>query len=349
MCNNTHMGNSNIIITGENVPQFVIEPSTTVVSNKHPFLIDLRKTRDISTYRISIDENIIPTENIFIFNVKIIHIGKIVALFNKDTFNKDELFKKISPLKDVEINNKEVAISKVIKAIKLVEESNPVVFFYFAFDDFYFTNETIKEYIPNSKIIYTDNIKLPKKEKPKWLSNLQAKCPNFLKRFKNWLVGIFKKIKKPSWLKNSNISAPFKLLKKNFVHFIFVIISGFLIYFALSIAIYNSYAGKGIYVFFYICCLAGIGLNIAIFQTILKRNKVKSLLFIESLIFCIIGLAIGIGGFALYYSSLKEVPLYIPSKGKIILISFLISLGIVIIASLIPLLIKKIKELIHQN
>lgn len=323
------MASLDILIKDENNKDLIINNSNEIVDCKNPFLVDIKGNRDISTYKIFLNGNEFPSDNILIFSVKVSGLGKIVALMDKNKFNRDEIYKKISPLKDVEVNNSEVALSKLVKAIRFVEEEKPLMTFYFPIDDYYFNHDELYESLGETNLLFVDKIEKPKKVKP-------------VKEHNN--SKILSKVKLPAWLNKENLAAPFILFWKNALHFLFVLISGFLVFFALSIAIYNSYAGKAIYIFFYICCLAGTGLSGAIFSTIFKRHSIKSLWYFESLFVSIVGACIGIGGFVLYFNSLNNLPYYIPSSGKIILVSILISLALIVISSIIPLFIKKYKE-----
>ncbi|MCQ2802564.1 MAG: hypothetical protein MJ225_02715 [Bacilli bacterium] len=332
------MASLDILIKDENNKDLIINNSNEIVDSKNPFLVDIKGNRDISTYKIFLNGNKFPSDNILIFSVKVSGLGKIVALMDKNKFNRDEIYKKISPLKDVEVNNSEVALSKLVKAIRFVEEEKPLMTFYFPIDDYYFNHDDLYESLGETNLLFVDKISKPKKIKEKPIKEKPVKEEVEKERSESKLF------KKPSWLTKENLAAPFILYWKNALHFLFVLISGFLVFFALSIAMYNSYAGKAIYIFFYICCLAGTGLSGAIFSTIFKRHSIKSLWYFESLFVSIVGACIGIGGFVLYFNSLNNLPYYIPSSGKIILISILISLALIVISSIIPLLIKKYKE-----
>ena len=130
--------------------------------------------------------------------------------------------------------------------------------------------------------------------------------------------------------------------KKKF-YFLFLFVSSFLVEFTISVGMYHCYAGKMLLIFFFIVALVGAVLNYFVIKdikNIIMDYRVYSLLIITDLL----GIGTGVGGLAIYNATQKEIPSSLPPFGSLVLYSLLISLGVIVISTVVGLFIPWTKK-----
>lgn len=91
-------------------------------------------------------------------------------------------------------------------------------------------------------------------------------------------------------------------IKKNKHHFLFLSISSFLFGFASSVGFTNALIQKTISILFFVCAGVGAFLMTFIYVDYLKIKKLKDKMFVYSILFNTIGIAVAIGATMIFYS-----------------------------------------------
>lgn len=141
-----------------------------------------------------------------------------------------------------------------------------------------------------------------------------------------------KKEKKESPKFFKSLASFFAPIKGDLLHFGFTLVAAILCGFATSIGVYNSFDGKPIAIFFYVCSAVGAGLNALVNFDTNKGKTLKQSFYVLTFIVSLFGVLLSMGGFAIFYGTQSEIPEAIPNEFVLILLSVLISV-IVLVAS----------------
>jgi len=91
-------------------------------------------------------------------------------------------------------------------------------------------------------------------------------------------------------------------IKKNKYHFTFLTVSSFLFGFASSVGYCNAIIGKMITILFFVCAGVGLFLNTYVYVDYFKEFKIKSRMFVYSLLFNILGTGLSIAAAMIFYT-----------------------------------------------
>jgi len=352
------------------------------VPRKNIFVKTFLKNRDLEGITLSTkkdDENPLKMEELFQLKVNIKSVGVTVFFFLKDDFNKEEAVPEISKLKEINVVDKDTSINKIDALMEIVKKYKPLFVLYDGDEyDNYLTENELKKYeIPSlyviRKVYKYDSIKNEKfiVENTKEKEHKKSIFANFLKREKelqpqdqnsatkttvleanepikeeNTTETILEP-KKPEISKSFNWKVfliPFQFLAKEKFHYLFLLLASFIICFASAIGVYNCYINNALYIFFFVCSLAGAVLNAFIYYDALEKYRFKLLMLVLNGFVALLGIGIGLGGFYLYFKNLKDIPVWVPQAGTIILIGFGITLCAIAISILVSYLILKFKK-----
>ena len=261
--------------------------------------------------------------------VKMHDVGEFIFFLDYQEEKMPEAIEQIKNIKDSEIDSLAGMIKKTEQLFKVIENFHPLFVMYLPYD----------KYPMDLAIFKTIDVKLPifnfvestattidpkqeeekPKEKVKESTKEKKEAPKFLK-----VIGEF-----------------FLPVKKNYLHFLFVLISALLIGFALSVGVYNSFDGKPIAIFFYVCAAVGAGLNGLVNFDTFKGKEFKKSFYVLTGIATTLGTILAMVGFVIFYAAQQNIPETIPAQFTIIAISFVISLVILAISTVIGVLISK--------
>ena len=261
---------------------------------------------ELTDWSIKLGEEEIAFENVFTLKVNVKKVGSVLCLFKKDGFNKEEVVNEVVNLKEIKVKDSETAKSKVKSLLEIVEKYELLLTLYKPNGD-YQLGEEVYQQLGSSLCLYV----VPS-------SSIEEQNEN--KKFK--------------------LENPFKVLAKDKYHFVFGIVAAFLIGFTVSIAIFDMYLGKIIYIFFLICTLAGMTLNGFIYHDSIKKNKLLGTHFILTVGASLVGYALSIGGYILFKNLAKEKPITDP---KLLLILG-VSLALIGLSACVAFLVKFIKN-----
>ena len=298
------------------------EDFNVINKNVSPFK-EMIKKEDISSYSISINnEEKISLKETFLFLINIKESGSLYVLFNKSDFNKEEIIKKITELKDIKINNKESSLDKHKKVFDILESYHPIIYLYIEKHEYCLHKDELRKiYKGNSPFFIIE--KEIEVEEPIIVTNKEEGKKEKKKfSFKNFILPI----------------------KKYKYHFLFLTVSSFLVGFAFSLGLFNSILNKGISVLFYICVLVGAFLQTFIYYDYFKEKKIKDKLFIYSLSFSVLGALFSMGAYSLYHSIDKTEGKENVSFILLLMLSLVVSLIFILISVLIGYLINNKKK-----
>ena len=260
---------------------------------------------DLTDYAIMEEDKAISFENIFQLKVNVKHSGSFTFLFKKEGFDKEGLINQILPLKEMPIKTEEEVHNKIATLFSVVKESSPICVMYSPNGKNSISVDALKILSEGFVTFYIQ----PNQEE-------EAKETSF--KFEN----------------------PFKVIAKEKFHFLFSFVATFLIGFTSSIAIYNIYASNMIYIFFFICALAGMVLNAFIYYDTTKAHKLVSMYGVLTILCSLIGFGGSIGGYILFKNLNKDAPKVLPKMWLILLVI----LCLCVISAFASLLIKLIKK-----
>ena len=314
---------------------------------------------NISSFSFSlVDDKKTNLKDTSILQVNINDSASIIFMFDNADFKKDEIYNKITPLKEIEVFDYRTSKKKTLALLNVVKEYHPLFFIYIPNGNYQlYANElryllfdssledTYSFYIEEGAVIVqkpktVDEQSVPSKkddfviEQPKDNNLAQAnKDNNKEHKFNKYLLPI------KDFFKQFGPA-----LKANKYHFIFIVVSAFLIGFAGTIGIYNSMVGKTISVLFFICAMVGATLNTFIFIDYFKSHKLKSALFVDSVLFSFLGSLISMGGFIAFYAIDNAEGKENISQGLLILLNYILVVAIVSISICIAYYYDKSKK-----
>ena len=282
-----------------------LEKYNLVKKSESPFK-ELLSKKEVPNFKLQFEEEL-SYNDVFQLRVNIKQVGSVLFFFKKEGFNKEEAINEIIPLKEMKVKDEETAKEKVIALIKVMEKYSPLFLVYLSNGKYGLTDEEFKP-LTNDLLSF-------------YLIRSEETVADNDGKF------IFEN--------------PFKLLKEDKFHFIFAFIATLLIGFTLSLAIFDMYLGKLIYIFFLVCTLAGMVLNAFIYyDTIKQYGGIKNMYAILTVLFSFIGLGGSFGGYYLFKSLTKDVPKTSPS----ILIIVGAMFGAAVVSAFGSLIIKLIKD-----
>ena len=318
---------------------------------------------DYSQYSVSFgNEEKNSLSNAFQLQVNVTDIGIFHFLFNNQYFSKEDVTPAISELKNITVDSLKTAVDKLTVLINIIRPYNPLLIIYDPIGP-YALNELYVATIGKNEIIFIlpegegvfptpkteDNSKELKVDESKPKPVKPAKEPKEKKakekipsdkgdnKFK-YVLGVI-------W---NGIKAFFAPIKEDKFYFVFALLASFIIGFTTGTGVYNAYEGKGIAVFFFICCTAGAILNGFVYSDLSKVTPIKSMKFVTSASTSLVGFLLSVGGAAIFFS-FQTIPEDFPSMGTIYGTFIPIALAIIVLSMFSSYLIKlifkkKVKE-----
>lgn len=307
--------------------EFKLEPGL-FDKNASPFK-EIISGKDVNDVIISLnDEQKIELSNVFRLKINIKSIGSLFYLLPSEGFDKNIIFEKISPLKEIEIKDNESAKEKVNRVKEILLDNKPLLILYVGEGEYFLSKEDIDSLDFSCPVFYfkeeTPVVEETQKEEenPTEATSFKDKCKLFIKK----------------------LSKFFEPVKVNGFYYLFAILAAFLIEFTISIGAFTSYSGKMICIFFFICSVIGGILNYFVTTDILKKYPIKSRGSIFLVCSSLIGLALGTVGTLIYLSLQKEMPEALITVGPIYGIGIGAAIGVIAISDLTSYLIKRFKK-----
>ena len=314
--------------------EFEISEDFKVVDTGESLLSKLLKQEELEGYTFKVDEEE-PKEitNLFHLKVNVKYVGSISTFFKIDSFNKEELIQKIANLREIKVVDKESATEKVKSLFEIFNEVSPLFSVYKSRKEkFSLTDEELSSLEHNFPLLYhqhEEEEEIVVQKAPKVKKEKQEGEKFSFKEF-------FKKV-------GSALKFFFEPFNKKKFYFLFVFVSSFLIEFTVSVGIYHCYAGKMLLIFFFVVALVGAVLNYFVIKDIKKiimDYRIYSMVIVTDLL----GIGAGVGALAIFNATQKEVPANLPGFGKLVLYSVLISIGILLISTLVGVFIPREKK-----
>lgn len=281
------------------------EGFNVVESSLSPFK-EIVKKQESTGFAVKFEENEVKFDDIFTLQFNVKKVGSVSCLFKKDDLNKEEIINEITNLKEIKVKDIDTAKSKIKSLLEIIKKYNSLFVVYKPNGDFLLNEDQFKE-ATDLVTFYMEQV------------NEDAEIDDS------------KKVK---------LENPIKVIKKDKYHFLFAIIASFLIGFTISIAIFDIYLGKLIYIFFFICSIAGMTLNGFIYNDSMKKNKFLSTHFIITSCSTLLGLALSVGGYLIFKNVSKDKPAQNPSIFLMIIIAILL----ILLSAGIAFVIRKLKQ-----
>ena len=293
-----------------------------------PF-IDILQQRDLTGVKF-VDTEEIAFENIFQIKINVKKVGSVLFFFKKESFNKDDFVEEVTPLGEIESSTVADVIYKTRKLYEVAARFNPLFSIYCPEGEYILyqdcfetlingvTTYYLSDYNPN--LLQVKNSKKTPKisEKPQQKPQKTNKTEKSKFSFRN----------------------PLTVLKEDRYHYIFAVISAFLIGFTIAISIFDMYLGKKIYIFFIICAFVGAVLNTLIYRDTFVAHPIKSMELLMNVIISMIGYGLSIGGYFIFKMLAKNQPAQTPNLVYILLIP----IAVLLLSAGVGYLIKIIKE-----
>lgn len=283
-----------------------------VVSNSiSPFKEIVEKKSDFN-FSIELDKAY-KNEEVFQMQINVKHAGSFTFLFVKEGFEKDKIVNDVVPLKDMQSKDNESTLNKIDALYKVMKKYSPL----------------LSIYSPSGK--YSPSIE-----------QIKSLCENLLTFYLQEEVKEESKEDKGE-KKEFKFENPFKVIAKDRFHFLFAFVAAFLIGFTVSISIYDIYANKLIYIFFLVCCLAGMVLNAFIYSDTFQSHTFKDMNTIMTIVSNLAGFGLSLGAYAIFTAITPDKLKNPPAMWMLILI-ILGALALSACGSLIILMIKRRKS-----
>ena len=289
-----------------------------VLSNVSPFKEILSKSH-YSELSLSFDDdkaNPINFDDLFQLRVNVKNIGGFDLFFKQANFNKEEVIKQIIALKEMQVDSLESAKEKVVALFNIFGDSLPLFICYSPKGEFQINLDDI----PVDTFAFL--IKLV--EEPKPVEQEKVKKVKHNNEFVGKVLDFFS----PATV--------------NPVHYLFILISSFLIGFSSSIGIYYCYAGNNVFYFLFVCSLVGTLLNFFVYSDYFKKHVILSKDTALTFIDVLIGIGLSIGSFFIFYVMQKEKPTSLKSPLTILLIMTAVIIFVNVLTCSIAFLLKKL-------
>lgn len=330
---------------------------TVVEEESSPFKEILQKG-DFSSLSFQLDnsEKMNQFSDLFTFRVNITNSASFFFLFDKTDFKKEELSNKITTLKEKEVIDVRSAKEKTFALLDIVRDYNPIFVIYVPRKGIHLYENEVRYVLFDTHLEFTPAFYIRKSEEELEDASVQKQME---------LPPKEKGIKSKFNIKKPNIPLPkitgnkfkdilaklayfFKgipgAIKENKYHYLFLIVSAFLLGFSSSIGLFNAILGKSIAALFFVCALVGAALNTFIYMDFLKRENIKSLNFCYSVVSNLLGAIFSIVGFVIFYAVDTSENKTSANQGMIIGLGLLILLVFVAITILIAYFVTKRKK-----
>ena len=291
-----------------------------------------------------VDVESIPLTETEQIKVNINNVGWVLFFFKPESFNKDGFVEAVLPLKEIETNNFADVISKTRSLYEIAAKYKPVFSLYCPRGRLVLIPECIATLVGLVPTFYVNNIPYDEvdnyRERPKLFPSFsKKKQPKKVEqkpvKKKEETVKV-KKEKTKFKFKN-----PFPIISENKFHYLFAFVASFLIGFTISISIFDMYIGKMIYIFFLICSLAGMALNMFVYRdTLNETDDILSMELLINIAISVIGVGVSLGGYYIFVALSNEKP----STNPNILLIIGISVLAVAVSASIAFLIRYIKK-----
>ena len=323
-----------------------LNPVNRVQRKDSPFK-EIINHEDYSHYGVSFGETDQESlSDTFQLQINVTEIGIFHFLFSNQYFSKDEVIPQISELKNINVSTIREAVDKVSALISIVKPYNPLMMIYDPIGE-YALNELYLATVGKNEVIFmlpegegtfpTPKVEEARPEEPRE----EYRAPAKPKEEKP------KKPKDPNKKNNffeicwAAIKTFFTPIKEDKFTFIFALLASFIIGFTSGTGVYNAFGGKGIAIFFFVCCTAGAVLNGFVYGDLLKVIKIKSLKFVVTVTTSVVGISLAIGASAIFFSLQSNVPEDFPSIGVIYAVFIPITIAIVAGTMFISIPIRK--------
>lgn len=298
-----------------------------------PFL-DILQQKDLSNIKY-VDTEEISFNDIFQIKVNVKRVGSVLFFFKKESFNKDGFVEEVTPLGEVDSATIADVIFKTRRLFEIASRFNPLFSVYCPQGDYILYQEcfeSLTQGVPTFYLYDFDPSKLQAKNNKKLVKTSekpQQKPENSQKVEK-------KTVEKTKF----QFRNPFLVIREDKYHYLFALISAFLIGFTIAIAIFDIYLGKKIYIFFMICALVGAVLNCLIYKDTFIAHPIKSMEMLCNVVTSLIGYGLSIGGYFIFKKLAKDKPVENPK----LLYILLIPIAVMLLSVAVGYLIKFIKE-----
>lgn len=300
-----------------------IKESIIEVDDGFSLIKEILRKNDCSQYSIIIgDEEKISLKDTFQLQLNVKQVGTFHFIFNNKEFKKEQIAKELSGLKDLNVDNVESAKYKVAALINIIKNYNPLFAVYKESNDtFYYSYEL--EGLTNHLF-------------PVFIVKVQQL--DIMYEFSigedhhDELVSTYDKKNRVSNFRKDKI---LKEIARNRFTLLLIFVSTILIQISYPLAILNIYSKNALYVFLFICGTIGFVMNTYCYVDYFKNRDIKNPLFICCVIANVIGIGVGIAGFALFYN-ISTKPENAPGLGSFILLGSLICM--VVIAAAIAII-----------
>lgn len=288
-----------------------------VLSNVSPFKEILLKSH-YSDLSLSFDDktHVVSFNDLFQLRVNIKDIGGFDFFFEQTNFNKEDIIKQIIALKEIQVDSLESAKEKVVALSNIFGDNLPLFICYSPKGEFKISLDDI----PLDTFAFL--IKLV--EEPKPIEQEKVKKVKYNNEFIDKVLDFF-----------SPVAA-------NPVHYLFILISSFLIGFSGSIGVYYCYAGNNVFYFLFVCSLVGTLLNFFVYSDYFKKHTILSKDTVLTFIDVLIGIGLSIGSFFIFYVTQKEKPTSLKSPLTILLIMTAVIIFVNVLTCCIAFLLKKL-------
>lgn len=304
------------ILTEDSSLQFE-SPRNEVLSNVSPFKEILSKS-NYSDLSLSFDdkkEQSINFDDLFQLRINIKEIGGFDLLFSEVNFDKEAIIKQVITLKEMQVDSLESAKEKVVALFNIFGSDLPSFICYSPKGEFQIGLEDIPVDVFVFLVKPVENPEPVQQEK---VHNIKHSDTFFGK-----------------------VLDFFSPVAINPVHYLFILISSFLIGFSSSIGIYYCYAGNNVYYFLFVCSIVGTLLNFFVYSDYFKKHIILSKDTAVTAIDVLIGIILSIGSFFIFYVVQKEKPTSLKSPLTILLIMTAVIILINALTCSLAFLLKK--------
>lgn len=261
--------------------------------------------------------------DLFQLRVNVSDVGLFHFFYEINGFDKEEIIKEISILKEIEVTDLESAINKVNKLLDIAKKYDPKFLIFKEQGNKYSILDQLEKIIGNDLLTFVDLEKdLPPQEE------IQEAPVNKIVEDANPNKEKTEKKKEPK--QNAQFKKDFK---ENKFHFLLLLVSTLLLMTSISLGILNIYAKNLLSIFLFISAAIGLVMNGLSYYDFFRVFKIKNKLFALSLVSNLIGLGLGVGGFAILFNITPTIETA-PKLGLLILyglVASILSIALVIL------------------
>lgn len=299
----------------KNGSELILNEQFSLVNKNISPIKEILNKKDFTSFSFSDDDAFSLADTIQI-QVNIVDVGAMIYFFKKEGFQKDDYIAEVSKLKEMKIESLYDVINKVKALYEVSAPFNPLFAIYNPSGKYMIYDDCFKTNFNGLKVIYVSD-----------------KNNNYVLNEVNGGTEV-NEVEKTEKFKFFN---PFPVIAQYKLHFFFAVIATLLLGLTLAIAIYDSYAGKMLCIFFYICSLAGAFLNFMIYKDSLKHFTFKTPFFITTIMSSVVGIGLSIGGYFVFKMLSKPDEGFVAPSVFIIIAAiigmYLLSTGIAVLYS----------------